>query len=183
MKKKKHTVGWGWGGGGVDSTLLDEVICIIFLWRERNEPNVISRPFVCFSCKKGELFDYLNQVVMLSEKRTRQVMRQLLEAVIYVHDKSIVHRDLKVSKCNVIVCLDVSETRWLMSLVRGLIEAVHFCQVNIFICDSVVSKAVSWNGKKKRRGWGEGEYSVNLAYDLAVRNIVWTLLMTCHCET
>ncbi|ESO97942.1 hypothetical protein LOTGIDRAFT_209139 [Lottia gigantea] len=46
-------------------------------------------------CKKGELFDYLTEVVSLSEKRTRIIMRQLLEAVLFVHDKGIVHRDLK----------------------------------------------------------------------------------------
>ncbi|XP_013388094.1 phosphorylase b kinase gamma catalytic chain, skeletal muscle/heart isoform isoform X2 [Lingula anatina] len=46
-------------------------------------------------CKKGELFDYLNQVVTLSEKRTRIVMKQLLDAVEFIHDKNIVHRDLK----------------------------------------------------------------------------------------
>ncbi|XP_060077852.1 phosphorylase b kinase gamma catalytic chain, skeletal muscle/heart isoform-like isoform X2 [Ylistrum balloti] len=46
-------------------------------------------------CKQGELFDYLTQVVTLSEKRTRIVMRQLLEAVEFVHKKNIVHRDLK----------------------------------------------------------------------------------------
>ncbi|OWF41148.1 phosphorylase b kinase gamma catalytic chain, skeletal muscle/heart isoform-like isoform X2 [Mizuhopecten yessoensis] len=46
-------------------------------------------------CKQGELFDYLTQVVTMSEKRTRIVMRQLLEAVDFVHKKDIVHRDLK----------------------------------------------------------------------------------------
>lgn len=46
-------------------------------------------------CKKGELFDYLTEVVTLSEKRTRLVMRQLLEAVAFCHERMIVHRDLK----------------------------------------------------------------------------------------
>ncbi|ELT91652.1 hypothetical protein CAPTEDRAFT_148295 [Capitella teleta] len=46
-------------------------------------------------CKKGELFDYLTEVVTLSEKRTRQIMRQLLDAIEFIHDKQIVHRDLK----------------------------------------------------------------------------------------
>lgn len=46
-------------------------------------------------CKKGELFDYLTQVVTLSEKRTRQIMRQLLSAVEFIHSQNIVHRDLK----------------------------------------------------------------------------------------
>lgn len=46
-------------------------------------------------CRKGELFEYLTEVVTLSEKRTRQIMRQLLEAVEFIHSKCIVHRDLK----------------------------------------------------------------------------------------
>lgn len=46
-------------------------------------------------CKNGELFDYLTKVVALSEKRTRQIMRQLFEAVAFVHSKNVVHRDLK----------------------------------------------------------------------------------------
>ncbi|XP_041349565.1 phosphorylase b kinase gamma catalytic chain, liver/testis isoform-like isoform X2 [Gigantopelta aegis] len=46
-------------------------------------------------CKMGELFDYLTEVVSLSEKRTRIIMRQLMEAVDFIHTKSIVHRDLK----------------------------------------------------------------------------------------
>jgi len=46
-------------------------------------------------CRNGELFDYLTTVVTLSEKKTRYIMRQLFEALHYVHGKGIVHRDLK----------------------------------------------------------------------------------------
>lgn len=46
-------------------------------------------------CQRGELFDYLNQVVALSEKQTRRFMRQLLKVVEYMHSLNIVHRDLK----------------------------------------------------------------------------------------
>ncbi|KAL1124420.1 hypothetical protein AAG570_001048 [Ranatra chinensis] len=46
-------------------------------------------------CRNGELFDYLTTVVTLSEKKTRFVMRQLFEALQFVHGKGIVHRDLK----------------------------------------------------------------------------------------
>lgn len=46
-------------------------------------------------CKNGELFDYLTSVVTLSEKKTRYIMRQVLEGVQHIHNQGIVHRDLK----------------------------------------------------------------------------------------
>ncbi|XP_048382080.1 phosphorylase b kinase gamma catalytic chain, skeletal muscle/heart isoform-like isoform X2 [Stegostoma tigrinum] len=45
--------------------------------------------------KRGELFDYLTHKVVLSEKETRNVMRELLEAIDYLHSRDIVHRDVK----------------------------------------------------------------------------------------
>ncbi|XP_037091954.1 phosphorylase b kinase gamma catalytic chain, skeletal muscle/heart isoform-like isoform X2 [Pollicipes pollicipes] len=45
--------------------------------------------------RQGELFDYLTTVVTLSEKKTKHIMKQLLEALLHVHDKSVVHRDVK----------------------------------------------------------------------------------------
>ncbi|XP_055339576.1 phosphorylase b kinase gamma catalytic chain, skeletal muscle/heart isoform-like [Paramacrobiotus metropolitanus] len=46
-------------------------------------------------CRKGELFDHMNQVVTLSEKRTRKIMQQLLQVVDFMHKRNVVHRDLK----------------------------------------------------------------------------------------
>ncbi|CAG0921064.1 unnamed protein product [Notodromas monacha] len=46
-------------------------------------------------CKNGELFDYLTSVVTLSEKKTKYIMKQLFEALSFVHRKNIVHRDVK----------------------------------------------------------------------------------------
>lgn len=43
----------------------------------------------------GELFDYLTQMVKLSEKKTRQIMQQILLAVEHMHSHNVVHRDLK----------------------------------------------------------------------------------------
>ena len=46
-------------------------------------------------CKRGELYEYLDEKVRLSEKRVRSYMLQLLEAVSYCHTLGFVHRDLK----------------------------------------------------------------------------------------
>ncbi|KAF8795325.1 Phosphorylase b kinase gamma catalytic chain like protein [Argiope bruennichi] len=46
-------------------------------------------------CKNGELFDYLTNVVALSEKKTKTLMKQLFECVEFIHSKNVVHRDLK----------------------------------------------------------------------------------------
>ncbi|KAI8970572.1 Pkinase-domain-containing protein, partial [Trametes punicea] len=46
-------------------------------------------------CSGGELFDYLAEKGRLSEEETRVLFGQLCLAVAYVHEKGIVHRDLK----------------------------------------------------------------------------------------
>ncbi|KAF8632645.1 hypothetical protein AX17_004778 [Amanita inopinata Kibby_2008] len=46
-------------------------------------------------CCGGELFDYLVEKGRLSEEETRVIFGQLCLAVAYLHDKGIVHRDLK----------------------------------------------------------------------------------------
>ncbi|PAA69054.1 hypothetical protein BOX15_Mlig023618g1, partial [Macrostomum lignano] len=51
--------------------------------------------FVFEICPHGELFEHLNKVVRMSEKRTRGVMRQLLDALEFLHSRQIVHRDIK----------------------------------------------------------------------------------------
>uniref|UniRef100_V9KQ24 phosphorylase kinase n=1 Tax=Callorhinchus milii TaxID=7868 RepID=V9KQ24_CALMI len=45
--------------------------------------------------RRGELFDYLNEKVTLSEKETRNIMRQVFEALQHLHRHNIVHRDIK----------------------------------------------------------------------------------------
>ena len=46
-------------------------------------------------CAGGELFDYLAEKGRLSESHARALFGQLCLAVAYIHEKGIVHRDLK----------------------------------------------------------------------------------------
>ena len=51
---------------------------------------------ILIRCPNGELFDYLTHVVRLSEKKTRVIMKSIVDAVLLLHNMHIVHRDLKV---------------------------------------------------------------------------------------
>jgi len=43
----------------------------------------------------GELWDHLNSVVSISEKKARRIMSQILEAIRHCHSAGVVHRDVK----------------------------------------------------------------------------------------
>jgi serine/threonine protein kinase len=45
----------------------------------------------------GELFDKIVSVGSFSEAKAKELFRQMLDAVGYLHNQGIAHRDLKVS--------------------------------------------------------------------------------------
>lgn len=47
----------------------------------------------------GELFDRIVEKGSYTEKDAADLIRQVLEAVDYMHEQGVVHRDLKVSIC------------------------------------------------------------------------------------
>lgn len=58
-------------------------------------------------CSYGNLFRYLKQHGPLSEQDASTVIRQLLDALDYLHSRGIVHRDLKLS--NILLSCDPSQ--------------------------------------------------------------------------
>lgn len=55
---------------------------------------------ILFRVTGGELFDRIVEKGSYTEKDAADLIRQVLEAVDYMHEQGVVHRDLKVSvKC------------------------------------------------------------------------------------
>ena len=52
--------------------------------------------YFIFSASGGELHSFIDDEEGLTEAQVIKMMRQLLEALVYLHDKNIVHLDLKV---------------------------------------------------------------------------------------
>lgn len=53
-----------------------------------------------FRVTGGELFDRIVEKGSYTEKDASGLIRQVLEAVDYMHDQGVVHRDLKVNRVN-----------------------------------------------------------------------------------
>lgn len=60
--------------------------------------NLTAASIVMEECKGGDLFDKIvNNEIWLPEDRAREIVGCLLDAIAYLHERDIVHRDLKVS--------------------------------------------------------------------------------------
>jgi len=66
---------------------------------------MLGHYFVLGRVTGGELFDRIVEKGSYTERDASHLIRQVLEAVDYMHDKGIVHRDLKVSIKQFLMCL------------------------------------------------------------------------------
>merc|ERR1719213_30587 len=69
-------------------------------------PNTVR--LVLELCEGGELFDRIQQKQFYPEQESKVLIRNLLEAVAFIHSKGIMHRDLKPE--NILLASKVSNT-------------------------------------------------------------------------
>lgn len=67
----------------------------------------------------GELFDRIVEKGSYTEKDAADLMRQVLEAVDYMHEQGVVHRDLKVNTSVLYHVLSLDRHCLLQRLMRG----------------------------------------------------------------
>ena len=65
---------------------------LLFDHRVYSKKLLTNEKFICRYCDGGELFDRIQLYEHFSEKMAAELMKQILQAVVYCHSQSIVHR-------------------------------------------------------------------------------------------
>jgi polo-like kinase 4 len=93
-------------------------------------------------CKCGNLFKYLKRRGKLSEKAAAVIISQVLEAVVYMHLRGVVHRDLKLSNILLSEGLHVRLCDFGLAVQLEHPDEEHFtlCGTPNYIAPEVVSK-------------------------------------------
>lgn len=78
-----------------ESRILSEIDhpFIVKIFNQYESPNYFSVIFE--ECKGGDIIDTVKKTDGFRERRAAEHTKQLLSAVIYMHDRNIVHRDIK----------------------------------------------------------------------------------------
>ena len=77
----------------------------------------------------GALSDYLKKYKLLyqtpfPEEVVQYLMRQIVDALIYIHDKNVIHRDLKLE--NIMVSFDSENDKAQLNMMRAKIKIIDF---------------------------------------------------------
>ncbi|CAB3976705.1 serine threonine- kinase 33-like [Paramuricea clavata] len=98
-------------------------------------------------CDQGELCDLLRVRKTLNENETLTVIRQLADAIAYLHDLDIVHRDLKLE--NILLCKPVNDepinikiSDFGLSYIKGSGEAMmqSVCGTPMYMAPEVIDE-------------------------------------------
>lgn len=103
----------GGGSSGTDgssgsfqkNTMMTQFLTEIDTLRSLHHPNIIELYDVYISPDKiyiimelmegGELFDYVVQKGTLTEEEASRIVRKVTSALVYMHSKNVIHRDMK----------------------------------------------------------------------------------------
>lgn len=95
----------GSGGSFQKNTMMTQFLTEIDTLRSLHHPNIIELYDVFISPDKiyiimelmegGELFDYVVQKGTLTEEEASRIVRKVTSALVYMHSKNVIHRDMK----------------------------------------------------------------------------------------
>ena len=91
----------------------------------------------------GALSDYLKKYKLLyqrpfPEEVVQYLMRQIVDALIYIHDKNVIHRDLKLE--NIMVSFDSEKDKEELNMMKAKIKIIDFGFAIILLSDDYLVK-------------------------------------------
>ncbi|OHS99211.1 CAMK family protein kinase [Tritrichomonas foetus] len=89
----------------IEENLMNRFEQEIRIMQHLHHPNIITLKEIVYEteniyivmdyCENGELFSYIIDQSEVTEIEAKKIFRQIIEAVKYIHDRSIAHRDIK----------------------------------------------------------------------------------------
>ena len=74
-------------------------ICFVYILQTILKKQVLRIKLLSYRVSGGELFEYLAEREKVSEDEAVVFLKQILDGLQHMHEKNIIHLDLKVSNC------------------------------------------------------------------------------------